>query len=209
MIIESSAINAKCPLCDYEIQNHNFRINETLKIMIDEFELHEFKLDPEYESILKKFREKIEFFKNMCNIPEIIINDKFSELRRSVDLDRETAKLDINNKVGDILDKLSSYENECRHECNSIESIDYYSRLIENMNGKLKDFERFFQSLRNTEYDRLNKSAEIREAIQILNLEIRDYERKLFKDRSLAYEPMKNVPAKLNVSICLNMFDCN
>ena len=101
------------------------------------------------------------------------------------------------------MEKLNSYEKECQSKCNSIETIDYLNKLIENLNGKLNEYERFFQSLRNTEYDRQIKTAEIKEAIEVLNLEIRDYESKLFNGRSLTYEPMKNVPARLLVSILL------
>ena len=104
--IETASLNAKCPLCEHEIQNQNFRINETLNIMINEFELHEFKLDPEYGAILKEFREKIQCFKNSCNYPEISIDKNFSELRRTFDLDNENAKLEIDKNAKNILNKL-------------------------------------------------------------------------------------------------------
>ena len=181
-----------CPFCGSEIQSQKLSINETLKIIIDEIELHKLKINPKYESQFKKFKEKIQIVERMHNDPENIIYDKLSELRRLVDLDRENAKLEIDKLADALIKKLVSYEIEFKSECKSKKNMDYYTKLIKSMNSKLNEYEKCLKSLRNSDKDKNEKSEEIKEEIRVLDCEISDYENKLFNYKSITYEPVKN-----------------
>ena len=71
--------------------------------------------------------------------------------------------------------------------------MDYYEKLIGNVNTKLNEYEKCLKSLRSTDEDRTRTSREIKEAIEILDGEIKDYENELFNNKSFQYEPMANV----------------
>ena len=87
---------------------------------------------------------------------------------------------------------MNSCESECKSECKSKENLDSFNELIENMNNQLNEYEKCLKSMRINDEAKQSKSKEIKEAIHILENEISDYESKLFQNRTLTYEPMKN-----------------
>ena len=125
--------------------------------------------------------------------PKNAIYTKISELKRQVDLDRETAKLKIDQAADKIINKLDKYESDLKAECHKISDSEYNASLVANMKIKLAEYESILRSLSKTHQDRENKSKEINHSIFILETEIQEYESKLFKNKTLEYQPMKNI----------------
>jgi len=200
-IDESSAF--ECPLCQSNIQNQKIQINKVLKNLMER-EILNLKIDPKYETIIKTLNDKIKQIEILHNDPENFIYNKFNELKRLVDLDRENAKVEIDKEADEIIQKLDSYEKEFKRECKSVVNLEYYGILIYNMRVDLNDYEKFFKSLKSTDDERENKSEEIEEMIIVLESEIKEFENKLMKNKTIEYDPMQtkisDIFGKLTVS---------
>ena len=196
--------NISCMFCDKALPKQEFHINKVLKNLIDR-ELHNLTIDQKYEDVLEQLKKKINQIENMHVDPKNAIYNKICELKRQVDLDRENTKLIIDQAADVIINKLDSYETELKAECHSISDSEYNVNLVANMKNKLAEYERILRSLSKSNQDREKKCKEIHHATFILESEIEEYEFKLFKNKTLEYEPMKNkigrVFGKLIVSI--------
>ena len=201
--------NISCMFCDKALPKQEFHINKVLKNLIDR-ELPNLTIDQKYEDVLEQLKEKIDQIENMHDDPENVIYTKISELKRQVDLDRENAKLKIDQAADEIIKKLDSYETELKAECHSISDSEYDRNLVANMKIKLIEYESVLRSLRMTHQEREKKCNEIEQAIFSLETEIQEFESKLFKNKTLEYRPMKNkigrVFGKLIVSIIILLF---
>ena len=183
----STSDSLKCPLCDLDLPNQKFQINKSLKNLIER-EIHKLKIDPESEKFIAKLKEKIHNIESINNDPENLIHEKISELKRQVDLDREK----INVFADSLIKKLDSYEIEFKKECKSSTNLEYYGQLVEKMKIQLNEYEKYFKSLNNTPEDTKKKNKEIEDAITNLDKEIKEYENKLLKNKSITYDPMKS-----------------
>jgi hypothetical protein len=190
LLSQSSA----CPLCNSDIPNQNSKINKTLKDLVDEVELHKLKIDKmsAYKELLKSFEEKIESIELMNKEPDHFINNKFSELRRLVDLDREKAKTEIDTLADDMINELDSCEKELKSDCKSNPNAEYYTSLIKDMRSRSDDYEKFLKSLRHSIKDREKKSADVKQLVLNLDLEIEEFGNKLLKNKVIRYEPMRD-----------------
>jgi len=112
-------------------------------------------------------------------------------LKRLVDLDRENAKVEIDKIADEIIQKLDSYENELKSACKSSANFEYYGKLIANIKADLADHEKFFRSLKNINDDRDDKSEEVEQTIIVLEKEIKEYENKLLKYKTIKYDQMQ------------------
>ena len=188
LLSQSSA----CPLCNSDNPNQNSKINNTLKALVVDVELHKVEISnmSDYKTVLKAFSQKITTIETMLNDPESFVFNKLSDLRRLVDLDREMAKFEIDKLAEDILKRLDSYEAEFKADYKSRSNLEYYSELVNKTKTELHGYESFYKSLKNTPQERENKCDEIKVAIIALEKEIRNYEKKLFGGKSIAYEPM-------------------
>ena len=187
--------NNKCPFGDHEIPSQTFKINKTLQIIIEQMELPKVTINPEYESQFKNFKEKIELVGKMCKEAENTVHEKFSELRRLVDLDKDNAKIEIDRIAACQIKELDAFENQFRSTCKSKVYLDYYDKLIEVLNVRSNEYERCLNSLRSTDADRTRTGNEIK---KILDREINDFENELFKYKSIEYEPMGNIKSLRN-----------
>ena len=198
--------NASCMFCDKPLPRQEFHINKVLKNLIDR-ELHNLTIDQKYEDVLGQLKMKISQIENMHDDPENVIYAKISELKRQVDLDRENAKVKIDQAADAIINKLDTYQTELKAGCYSISDSQYNANLVANMKIKLIEYESILKSLNKTNHERDNKSKEIQRANFILETEIQEYESKLFKNKTLEYEPMKKIISsifgKLIVSIII------
>lgn len=188
-----SNANNKCPFCDHDIQNQSFNINEILQALIEDNELPKFKINSEHESIFKNFKEKIDSLKAMHKDPENTIYNKFSELRRLVDLDRENAKQEIDRLADKIINELNAFESQFKLECKSKSNLDYYESVIENMSTKLNEYEKCLNTVGCSDEHRNEFSKEISKTIDVLENELNAYENKLFKYQTIEYKPIENV----------------
>ena len=137
--------NVSCMFCDKALPKQEFHINKVLKNLIDR-ELHNLTIDQKYEDVLEQLKKKISQIENMHDDPENAIYTKISELKRQVDLDRENAKLKIDQAADEIINKLDSYETELKAECHSISDSEYNASLVANMKNKLTEYESICRS---------------------------------------------------------------
>ena len=187
----SKSLIFPCPICNTELKNETFQINQTLQVLIDEAELHKIKIDQDYLSTLDNFKEKIANLELLHKDPLNIIYEKISELKMYVDFDRENAKAEIDRLADDMMTKLNSWASELEAESKSKQFLDYYDKLVANAKNNLNEYEKCLKSMSFTDEDRKNKKNSITHAIKILEMEINDYKFKLFKHKSIMYEPMK------------------
>ena len=196
---KKSTQSLKCPLCNSDLPNQTFQINKSLKNLLER-EIHKFKIDPESENLIIKFKQTIQNIESINNDPENLIHEKISELKRQVDLDREK----INVLADSVIKKLDSYENELKKDCKTSSNLDYYGQLVDKMKTQLNEYEKYFKSLNNTAEDTKKKNKEIHDSIANLENGIKEYEKKLFKNKCINYEPMKdnvdNFFGKISVS---------
>ena len=180
-----------CPICNTDTKKGKFQINQTLHVLIDEVELHKLKIDPSYLKKLKQFKEKIATIESIHKDPLNVIYEKISELKMDVDLDREKAKAEIDTLADEMITKLNYLEDEFKAESSSKEILSYYGNLIGFMKKELNEYEKHLKSLSYTDEDRKKKRNEVAEAIGILEKETNEFKNKLFKHKSLTYEPMQ------------------
>ena len=191
LLFKSSFGIFRCPICDTSTTNPKFQINQTLQVLIDEAELHKFKLEPSFLKALNEFKEKIVDIESIHKDPFNVIHEKISELKMKVDLDREMAKVEIDRRADNMIDKLNCWEAKFKENSNSKEFLDYYDNVITNAKNNLNDYEKCLKSMSFTDEERKNKRNFTSLFIHELDLETKTYKTKLFKNRSLEYQPMK------------------
>ena len=106
LLSKSSTGLFSCPHCNTDLKEEKFQLNTTLKVLINQAELHKFKINPDYVKTFKNFKEKIAKLENIHNDPENLIYEKISELKNKVDLDRERAKMEIDQLADGFIEKL-------------------------------------------------------------------------------------------------------
>ena len=191
LLFKSSTGIFTCPICNTAVKRGKFQINQTLQVLIDEAELHKLKLDPGYLKTLNEFKEKLANIESIHKDPLNVIYDKISELKMDVDLDREKAKAEIDTLADDMIAKLNYLEAEFKAESSSKEILSYYDNLIGFMKKELNEYEKHLKSLSYTDEERKKKRNDVTDAIAILGMETNEFKNKLFKNKSLAYEPMQ------------------
>ena len=190
-LISNNSINKfNCPLCNKENLNQELNPNKILEKLI-KIELHEFKINPIYETVLNNLKTEIGNLEAIVKDPENYIYEEISELKRQVDLDREKIKSEIDDLADDIIEKLESYEQRFKAEFKSNIDLDHYNNLLESSKKQLAEYERCLSlfSLENQERD--EKRIESEEIINQLELEIKEFKHKLCSNLSITYEPIE------------------
>ena len=112
-------------------------INRLLKKLIEDRKIQNFKIEPEYNEVLASFKQRLNKMKSIHDDPENFIYDKFAELRRRVDLDKEKAIQKIEKLSNDLINKLNSVEDELKIECKS-NRTSLLLKLLAILKGKQK-----------------------------------------------------------------------
>lgn len=177
-----------CPLCSLEMPRQKFQINKVLNNLLKR-EIDQVNINPAYEKIYTRFREKISIIENMQTDPENTIYNKLSELKMQIDSDRESTKSEIDKLADEMIQKIDSYHKEFKDECKSDEFL-IYSSLVKSMKAQLSEYETCLKSLKSTEDDRKRETNEIEEALHVLELMVKDFECRLFKNNAITYESL-------------------
>ena len=77
----SSSKKFTCPLCNEENSNQNLKVNKLIQSLL-EIELHEFKMNPIYETVLDNLKKEIANLETILKDPENYIYEQISELKR-------------------------------------------------------------------------------------------------------------------------------
>ena len=80
-LISNSATSNKftCPLCNKENFNQNLDVNKVIESLL-EIELHDFKMNPIYETVLDDMKKEIKHLETILKDPENYIYEQISEL---------------------------------------------------------------------------------------------------------------------------------
>ena len=127
--------------------------------------------DPKYESILNSLKKEIVNLDTILNDPEYVVYEEISELKRKVDLDRETTKSQIDELADEFIQKLESYQKKFRAECKANIGLEHYKALIAASKKQLSEYEKCLSLVENKEKD--TKSKENEDLINNLQLAIK------------------------------------
>ena len=190
LIRDSSSNTFSCPLCNQENSEQNIHCNEFIEDLL-EMELHKFKLDPKYKITRDNLMIEIENLEKILKDPENIIYEEISELKRQVDLDRESIKNEIDTLADGLIQQLESYENRFKAEYKTNIDLEKYDELVESSRKQLNDFEKCL-NLFSVEKEKLDeKTSEIEKTIKILQPKIEDIKCELFSNLAINYHPME------------------
>ena len=190
LINENSSNNFSCPLCLQENTNQNFNINKLVESLI-ESDLHRFKLDPKYEITINKLKMEIESLEAIIKDPENIIYEEISELKRQVDLDRESLKSEIDTQADGLIQQLESYEKMFKYEYKTNIDLKNYNDLVESSRKQLMEFEECLNLFSVEKEERDVRSSEIERTLKILQPEIQDLKNALLTNLRILYEPVE------------------
>ena len=182
----------RCPICKASTTNPRFQINQTLQVLIDEAEIHEFKIDPDHLQTLKKFKEKIAYLENLENDPFIIILKQIAQVKKILVTDREEgiAKQTFFSHEKKI-EKLNNWEIAFKAETCSKEMLDYFANAKAELKNDLKEYEKCLKSLRFTEAERKKQKKHMTDAMRYLDLEMDIYLHELCELKLISYEKME------------------
>ena len=189
LVRESSSNKFMCPFCSQENANQNFHCVKLIQNLID-MELHKFKMDPKYKTALYNLNKEIESLEFILKDPENIIFEQISELKRQVDLDRESFKMEIDTQADGLIQQLESYAKRFKAELKVNVDFEKYNDLVESSRKKLKDFENCLNLFSVENKERREKTAKIEKTINILQPKIKDIQNEIFSNLIINYQPV-------------------
>ena len=188
---ESTITTLACPVCKQSLPKQRFKVIEPIQVLIEDAKEKK-RNDPEYQ--LSSFKQRVQDIEAFNKNSERTIHEKYIELKRKLNLDRENFKLEIDRLADEMMTKLDSYEN------NAMFASECYNELIKDTKCRLNEYEKFLVSLASTDEDRKSKRVEMEKEIVSLDTKIRDN-----SDKSITYESIddeiKKLFGKLVVSI--------
>lgn len=176
--------------------------NQTLQVLIDEAEIHKFKIDLDYLETLDEFKEKIAYFENLEKAPFNIILEKIAELKNKLVSDREKSIAEINKTADEKIEILNKWEAAFKAESGSKEMLDYFANVKTQLKNDLKKYEECLKSLRFTEEERKKQKEYIAEVMSDLGMDIEIYKKKLAEFKLLTREELEaqSLFGKINVN---------
>lgn len=165
-----------CPLCGDEIPN--YQVNKLIQRFL-EIELHKFEIDPKFEKTLNKLKKEILDLEKTLKDPDSVIYEQISELKRQVDLDRETSKSQIDELADDLIKKLESYEKQFREDYKAYIDFKCYNDLFESSKAQLNEYEKCLKMFSVGYKQRVEARNETEKAIDILQPSLNELKKKI------------------------------
>ena len=176
-----------CPFCSSEIDKHGLNVNKLIQKLVAN-ELHKFKIYPKYKELINNFKSEIDALEKIAKHPENLIYEKFSELKRQVDLDRENSKAKIDDLANDMIEKLETFEKVFKHDSKSKLVSNNFNELIAESKKQLKENEKYVNLFSIENSDREEKSIEANAIITNLKSNRNKLEKDLFCNKSFKYK---------------------
>ena len=191
-LISNNSINKfNCPLCNKENLNQELNPNKILEKLI-KIELHEFKINPIYETVLNNLQTEIGNLEAIVKDPEYHIFEEISELKRQVDLDRERLKSEIDSLADGLIKQLESYEQQFKTEYKTNIDLEHYNNLLESSKKQLANYEHCLTLFSSKNQERYKSRIESENIIKQLKRKIKKFKEKLLSNLSIKYEPKQN-----------------
>ena len=207
LISNSSSNKFICPFDNQENANENLSINKLIQRLVEK-ELHKLEIDTEYKSVFHKLKKEIENLETILNSPENFIYEEISELKRQVDLDRETLKIKIDELADGLIKQLESYEKRFNVEYKTKLDFEHYKALVESSKKQLNEYENCLNYFSTKKEERNEKTRQSQNEIVKLESKIKEFKQNLFSNLSITYKPMDNkgcLFGKLIKKVCLNL----
>ena len=112
-----------------------------------EAELHKFEINSIHKETLGNLKTEIQKLEEILKNPETIIYEEISELKRQVDLDRETLKSKIYQLADDIIQQLESYRLRFKTEYKTNSQFKLYKTLVESSKKQLSEYEKYIENI--------------------------------------------------------------
>jgi chromosome segregation ATPase len=185
-----------CPLCNEESSVQSLRVNKFMQSML-EIGLHEFKINPLLDTLLKNLKNEAKNLETVLKDPENFIYEQMSELKRQVDLDRENLKSQIDALAEDFIHQLNAYEATFKSEYKANVDLEHFNGLLESSRNQLAEYEQFLSLFSTKNQEQLEKRVEIEKMINQLQLNVKQLTRNLFSNLCFSYEPIENMSVKI------------
>jgi hypothetical protein len=204
---ELTSINSSnvfsCPFCNEQILNQKLKVSKTIQDFLD-VEVHKFELNPKYENILSSFKTEIGNLEASLRDNEWTIYEQINQVKKQIDLDRESLKSKIDTLADDLIQQLESYEKKFRTEYN----VNEYRSLVEASKQQLAEYEKCLNLFSSRAEDMAKQSEAIENAINNLQfkaIELRDQSHGSLK---IEYSSIKTNKNKLlgELKIKVNFF---
>ena len=159
--------------------------NKSLNSLLD-IDIHKLKINPESENLIKKFIESIQNIEAINKDPENLIYEKICDLKKQVNSEREK----VNLYADSLITYLEWYESDLKKYCKSNIIQESSGKLVDEMKIQLNENITFFKSLNDIPEVIKNKNKLIQYDITYLDNEIKEYEKELFRNKFIFYQPM-------------------
>jgi hypothetical protein len=193
-----------CPFCNHENLNQNFNVNKLIQDLIGN-EIHKFELDPKYVRLLNDLKMEIEKLATLLKDPENYIYEEMNEIKRQVDLDRESLKSEIDKLADGLIRELETCERNFKRDYKININLEDYSALVESSKKQLSECEKFFYLFSTKNEDREEKRNESQKIILQLQPKIKEFKENLFSNLVIKYKPMQSknedLFGKLKISV--------
>lgn len=159
----------KCSLCekDHVVPEEGFQTLKSIDKLL-EIEVNKIDLGPKFNECNEtidylKISETIDYLMNdieeMKNDPENFIYSYFSELKKEVDIQRETLKLNIDSYYEEMIINIESSECESKKLAKKMNDIsDRLQKYKEELNELIEEFDTF--EINDAKYDSIHSKAE-------------------------------------------------
>ena len=190
LISNSSSNKFSCPLCNQENTNQNFKIIKLVQDLIEN-DLQNLEVDSKFKLIYNDLKTEIKKLEAILKDPEHVIFEEISELKRQVDLERESLKSEIDERANDLIKQLESYEARFKTEYKTNVDFEHYNALVESSRKQLEEYESCLNSFSAKCHERKEKSMRSEKIIKKLQPGITELKKKLFSNLSISYKPFK------------------
>ena len=184
---KSKKVKTSCPICSSNLDKQGLNVNKLIQKLVEN-NLHEFKIYPKYKELIKTFKNEIEALEKMVNESENLVNEKFSQIKNQVNLERTNAKTRIDRLANDIIEKLVNFEKEIKLNRKMKLDLDDYNEMLNESKKKLNENEKFINFFSTDNSEREEKSAEIKEIIHKLEYKRYKLKKELFGDKKFKFK---------------------
>jgi hypothetical protein len=157
-----------------------------------ENELHKFKINSNYNETLSKFKKEVEKLESILKDPDNAIYEQIQEIKRQIDLDRESSKVQIDELADGFIKKLEEYEQKFKSEYKSNVNLHSYHALVESSKRQLFEYEKCLNLFSVKREERDEKKRQSEKEISSLRLKLKEVKDKLFSNLSIQYRAIGN-----------------
>ena len=204
LISDKSSNKFVCPFCVEVNTNQNFKAIKSIENFIQR-KLHEFKLNPKFETTMNNLKKEIANLEKILKDPENYIFEEISELKRQVDLDREELKSQIDDLADDLIKQLDANEKRFKAEYKADIDFSLYDDLVNEFKSHSNEFEKCLKLLSVENEKREEKCTESEKLIETIQPKIKELKESLFSMVSIKYEKaetnIENIFGKLIIQV--------